>query len=196
MAMVTTLHFFLLVLYIFDPLVVYGFQGTVLKTNQLSLHQSVTTQRRMVSSNDQEYMPLTPMQIKTIRKEISKRRSRKQLSQEWLPESETIGPFSEDTLANIAKLLEKNEVVEVRGISKDDKRDVFGTSEELAYYLSNCLEKNIERVETKGHTSVFYCPGKTIKLRTNYRSNQWSKRPKPLRDNSGQIIKTVRKMSE
>lgn len=195
MTMVTTLQFILLVLYLFDPLVVDGFQGVALKTNQKTLHRSSATQRGM-SSNDEDYMPLTPMQIKTLRKEITKRRARKQLPKEWLPESETIGPFAEDTLTTICKSLEKNELVEVRGISKDDKRDVFRTSEELAYYLSNCVEKDIERVDTKGHASVFYCPGKTIKLRTSYRPNQWNKRAKPLRDNSGQIIKSVREMNE
>mmetsp|Transcript_15350 Transcript_15350/g.23339 ORF Transcript_15350/g.23339 Transcript_15350/m.23339 type:complete len:201 (-) Transcript_15350:1845-2447(-) len=180
------------VLFLLGPLAVYGFQGSHMRAR--SLHQSVTAERFMSSLDDQDYMPLTPMQIKTLRKEVAKRRSRKQLPQEWLPELETIGPFSEETLTKILQTLEEEELMEIRGISKGEKRDVFRVSEELAYYLASCCGKDVERIDTKGHSSVFYCPGESIKLRTSYQPNQWSKRPRPLRNNSGQIIKSVREI--
>ena len=125
---------------------------------------------------------------------MAKRRARRKLTQFKLPQEESHGEFTEETLAAICGLLAKNELVEVRGISRDRKREVFATTEELGMALSE-QGKFVSLVETKGFAATFYCPGedevvgKKIVRRTSYKENQWTKKPKPKRDNRGQIIK-------
>ena len=143
--------------------------------------------------DDDEYV--SPNQIKELRKEVAKRRARRKLTQFKLPQEESHGEFTEETLAAICGLLAENELVEVRGISRDRKREVFATTEELGMALSE-QGKFVSLVETKGFAATFYCPGeddvvvgKKIVRRTSYKENQWAKKPKPKRDNRGQIIK-------
>ena len=143
--------------------------------------------------DDDEYV--SPNQIKELRKEVAKRRARRKLTQFKLPQEESHGEFTEETLAAICGLLAKNELVEVRGMSRDRKREVFATTEELGMALSE-QGKFVSLIETKGFAATFFCPGeddevvgKKIVRRTSYKENQWTKKPKPKRDNRGQIIK-------
>ena len=134
---------------------------------------------------------LTPNQIKSLRKEMSKRRAAKKIPQIWLNDAETSGPFSDETLAGIISFLDKHELVEVRGISKDEKKMAFAVCQQLAFELSVAADKPVDLVESKGHVGTFYCPGEMedrIILRSSYKDGAWTKRPKAPRDNRGQII--------
>ena len=140
--------------------------------------------------DDDEYV--SPNQIKTLRKEVAKRRARKKLTQYKISEAECCGDFSDDTLDAISDLLAKNELVEVRGISRDNKRNVFSTTEQLGMNLSE-LGKYVTTIEIKGFAATYYRPGdddveKKIIRRTNYKEGQWKKKRKPKRDSRGQII--------
>ena len=140
--------------------------------------------------DDDEYV--SPNQMKALRKEVSKRRARKKLTQYKMPEAECHGNFSDGTLDAISELLAMNELVVVRGISRDKKRNVFATTEKLGMVLSG-KGKFVTTIEIKGFSSTFYRPGdddieNKIIRRTNYKEGQWKKKPKPKRDNRGQII--------
>mmetsp|Transcript_2591 Transcript_2591/g.3776 ORF Transcript_2591/g.3776 Transcript_2591/m.3776 type:complete len:118 (+) Transcript_2591:1-354(+) len=116
-----------------------------------------------------------------------------------------MGPFSDETLAEIGKALDETELVEVRSIAKDHKRQVFSTAEMLAATLEMDVMNSDEDssgdvrpvvlVSTKGFSAIFYCPmaddsnPDKIVLRTSYKKNQWTRKEKPERDNRGQIIK-------
>lgn len=135
---------------------------------------------------------LTPNQIKSLRKEISKRRAAKKIPNIWLDDDETSGPFSDETLAGIIDLFGKHELVEVRGISKDEKKMAPATCQQLAFELSLAADKPVDLVEIKGHAGTFYSPGDMedrIILRSSYKEGAWTKRPKAPRDNRGQIIR-------
>ena len=62
-------------------------------------------------------------------------------------------------------------------------------------YVAEELAEAIGEIQTtflvsvKGHAAVFYTPGTTIPMRTTGKENNWVKREKPERDNSGQIIR-------
>lgn len=91
----------------------------------------------------------------------------------------------------ILESLESNELVVVSGISKNNKREVFASTEELSYELSRQSQKDIFVVETKGFTATLYSPFVVpeIKLFNSYRPGQWTRRVKGERDNAGQIIR-------
>ena len=84
--------------------------------------------------NDTQQEYLTPNQVKTLRMEASKRKAQKQLATHILSSDESI-PLSERTMSTIVSLLQDNELVEVRGISKEEKRFVRSDSERLAAEL-------------------------------------------------------------
>ena len=152
-----------------------------------SLHAAVASNN---DENDPQQEYLTPNQVKTLRKEASKRKARKQLATHILSSDETI-PLSENTMSIIVSLLQDNELVEVRGISKEGKRFVRSDSERLAAELEMELadDRPIFLLDTKGHAAVFYCPLGDIQLRTGFQQNVWTKKPRPKRDGRGQIIK-------
>ena len=140
----------------------------------------------------QEQLPLTPMQTKTLRKEIIKRQARNTLPKVFLPELETMGPFSQESLTAICNYLEEEELVEVRSIAIGDKKHVHGISELLALELGRT--RIVERVITKGHATVFYSQSSSKKandiiLRTSYQPGAWTKKVKAPRDFRGQIVK-------
>lgn len=131
-------------------------------------------------------MPVTPNQRKLLRKEVAKRRARKTLPQVWIEDG------SQERVKGIAETFtSQNELVEVRGISRDNKKAVFAESERLALELGFVTKKSVDLVESKGHASVFYCPVEgngSIVLRTSFKEDAWEKRPKAPRDNRGQIV--------
>ena len=123
------------------------------------------------SMDDDEYV--TPNQVRDLRKEVQKRKNTKKLTTFILPEDEGYDNFSKQSLDELLEKLKINELVQVKGISREDKRDVFSTAEDLAMTLSE-EGKFITLVETKGFSSVMYRPGdddvkKKIIRRTSYK---------------------------
>jgi hypothetical protein len=145
-------------------------------------------------TQQQQQFPLTPMQIKTLRKETSRRQAWNTMATVILPAHETMGPFSDETVAQILSLLEQEELVEVRGLARSDdesnnKKHVHGISELLLLELNRQNMVLVERVITKGHATVFFASTTgTLIVRTSYRPNAWTKKIKPPRDHRGQII--------
>ena len=162
-------------------------------------------------------LKLTPMQIKTLRKEVIKRQARNGIAKVFLSELETMGPFSNDTIESIVSLLKVHELVEVRGIARirgedHNTKHVHGISELLQIELNRF--RPAERVVTKGHSTVFFSSSSSrdavaaltnhddqdddddatrasakLIVRTSYRPNAWNKRVKAKRDHRGQIVK-------
>jgi len=144
--------------------------------------------------DDDDDLALSPMQVKFLRKEAGKRKARRKLHRLSVPTDESSGPFTEETLSAISGLLDVNELVEVRGISLTSKKKAFQVSEDLAATLSHVMEKDVFVIDRSGFKAIMYCqgeddlPGK-IKLRTSVgQKNVWKAKPKPPRDNRGQII--------
>jgi hypothetical protein len=139
----------------------------------------------------------TPKQKIELRKIITKRAARKELPWFVMPEEENLGPFP-SSLPEIRQLLDSEEIVEVRGISKDSKRQVYATFERLVAELGMEMNKDVTIISTKGFSAVIYSEmdndhanvEKKIMLRTSVgQKNTWTRRVKAPRDNRGQIIK-------
>jgi hypothetical protein len=138
----------------------------------------------------------TAAQKKVLRAEASKRQARKELSAFSLPEVETRGPFSKETIAALMQLLNENELVEVRGVSKGKIKQVFATLSRLCMELEIETQKNVSLVQPKGFSGVLYSPTdeeshpSRIQLRTSVgQKNVWTKRSKAARDERGHIVK-------
>lgn len=140
-----------------------------------------------------EFIFVSAEQISFLRKEANKRQANKKLPKHFLPAEESM-EVSPETIDTISKLFETSELIEVRGVSRDKKKKVFDTANELAATLEDVLEKPVVVVEIKGFAAKLYCPwdsdekGGQIQLRTNYKPGQWSRKPKAIRDNRGQIV--------
>ena len=221
----------LLLVACFVPLLVSGFQAAVphvthLNTALLSSLTSAVTEPQSIAalSQDEERnqlpdsqsssLKLTPMQIKTLRKEVIKRQARHDIAKVFLNELETMGPFSKETIESVVSLLRVHELVEVRGIARgDDTRHVHGISELLLMELNRNNLPATERVITKGHSTVFFSSSSSsstsaaltsndkndgddptpasekLIVRSSYRPNAWTKRVKAKRDHRGHIVK-------
>ena len=125
-------------------------------------------------------------------KEASKRKSRKLLVQHTLvsEEDEKLDEF----LQTVCQDLEENELVQVRGISLEDKRFVYESAHQLAYDLSVVLQRGITVVQIQGHAVTLFSPSanpkkRKILLRTSFQDGAWTPREKAPRDHRGQIIK-------
>ena len=169
--------------------------------------------------NDSGYVDFpTPSQRAEIKKEAKKRRARRQMPYFSFSNDETDGPWSDETMQAIWKQLTETEMMELKGICRNDLRDVYQTArwfcEELEDLIapsvsSDADEEDAQKVDesrgiflpvalisTKGHTALIYCPTLPVDhpdklvLRTSVgQKNVWKARPKPLRDISGQIIR-------
>jgi hypothetical protein len=137
---------------------------------------------------------VSPEQILFLRKEASKRESSRKLPKLILsPEEAT--EVTDETVARIMDLFDKSELIEVRGISRDVKKHVYETAHGLAGLLEEEMGKPVCVVDIKGFAAKMYSPwdedrGYNIQLRTSYRPGQWTRKPKPIRDARGQIIKS------
>ncbi|KAL3791903.1 hypothetical protein HJC23_010763 [Cyclotella cryptica] len=132
-------------------------------------------------------------QIMFLRKEAAKRESNRKIPK-FVLSSEESTEISQETMDKIIKLFDASEIIEVRGISRDVKKNVYDTANSLAVLLEEEMGRPVVIVIIKGFAAKLYCPwdddrNNKIQLRTSYKPNQWSKKPKPLRDNRGQIIK-------
>jgi hypothetical protein len=152
----------------------------------------------------------TPSQKMQVRKEASKRQARKKLTYFSLPAEDTHGNFADETLEEIWKLLNENEIVQIRGISRDAKKMTFSVATRLCLELEWHVEKYadldcdsvllpVALLSIKGHSVIIYSPTldlddpKKIPLRTSVgQKNTWTARIKAPRDNRGQIIQEKR----
>jgi hypothetical protein len=136
-----------------------------------------------------------------LKKEASKRQARKELSALSLSNEESYGPFSESTMQDIWKLLNENELVQIRGIAREDKKHVFGLADRLCLELEMMQSEDDEvllpvaLLSTKGHVAIIYSPTleldhpNRVPLRTSVgQKNTWTARIKAPRDHRGQII--------
>ena len=149
-------------------------------------------------SADDEFVDFpTPAQRVFLKAEASRRQAWKQMATFSIPPEETDGPFTPATLQGLWNDLSKNELVLVRGISKSDKKEVWGTAERICAELETIQsELPVSLISTKGHTAVIFCPSLPLEdplhvpLRTSVgQKNTWRARVKPPRDERGQVIK-------
>lgn len=163
--------------------------------NQCILHQS----SRDDADADEEYelveFCVSPEQITLLRKEAARRQASKKLPKYFLPDKEV----SPETIDEISNLFDTSELIEVRGVSKENKKKVFDAAHGLAATLEDSIEKPVVVVDIKGFAVKLYCPWnddvdeqgnarKRIQLRTSYKPGQWTRKAKPIRDNRGQIV--------
>lgn len=170
-------------------------------------HDAEGEKREGEEEEEEEYemvdFLVSPEGIATLRKEAVRRESRKKLCKFFLPPppaAEEEGTTSEETtIGEICDLFEGSELVEVRGVSRESKRGVFDAAHDLAASLEDAMEKPVVVLEVKGFAARLYCPwvdgqggnagaAARIQLRTSYRPGQWTRKPKPIRDERGQII--------
>jgi hypothetical protein len=159
----------------------------------------------------------TPSQRAEIKKEAKRRQARRDMPSFSFSAEESDGPWSDETVQAIWKQLTETEMMELKGICREDRREVFQTGksfcEELEELIAPSGSDEVEEgdredqedggvhlpvalISTKGHSALIYCPtlptdhpDKFI-LRTSVgQKNVWKSRPKPLRDISGQIVK-------
>jgi hypothetical protein len=149
------------------------------------------------TSNDEFVDFPTPAQKTALKKEASKRQARNELATVFLPQEETMGPFSEDTLKDLWNALQENGLVQIRGISKDNKKYAFNTAERLCAELEMIQQElQVTLLSMKGHSVVLFSPTLSsdhplyVTLRTSVgQKNTWQGRVKAPRDHRGQIIK-------
>lgn len=177
------------------------------KNNAFSplLEPSASSSSSLMMADDAEPLYLSDNHIATLRKESAKRIANKRMPVVFLPESETNGDFRPSLLAQVCHALETAELVQVRGLSRDSKKQIRKVADMLTIALGMEMGKDVNLVMCKGHSAVYYAEaddddeqdgGRSstlkqpkIKLHTSVgKKNQWTKKPKPVRDNRGQII--------
>jgi hypothetical protein len=139
---------------------------------------------------------LTKLQVKALRKEMNFRKSTKALTNLYLSPDEGTGPFSKETMKDIVFELKKNEMVTVRAISKEERKDVHNISARLAMEVGMEMEGTkqdaVYVLDISGHAATLYSPSDdketAFKVRTTGKANNWNRRVKAERDSSGQII--------
>jgi hypothetical protein len=148
-----------------------------------------------LQDGDDEFS-LTKLQVKALRKEMNFRKSTKVLTNLYLSPEEGTGPFSKETIKDIVFELNKNEMVTVRAISKEERKDVHNISARLAMEVGMEMEgkkqDSVYVLNISGHSATLYCPSidkeTAIKVRTTGKANNWDRRVKAERDTSGQIV--------
>jgi len=105
--------------------------------------------------------------------------------------------LSQQSMDEISALFEKSELIEVRGVSKGQKKGLFDTANAMAESLEEEIGKPVVVVDIKGFAVKMYCPwldgedfdtSKRIKLFTSYKPGQWTRKPKGIRNEYGQIV--------
>lgn len=131
---------------------------------------------------------LTALQIKQLRKETEQRRAWRNLKTIAFEDYEADDEQSyADLIHDLSSELEADCMVELRGISKNSRRNVYSIAEEIAEDAGEIRSTFL--VTVKGHAAVFFSPAETIALRTTRKKNQWTKRSKAERDSRGQIVR-------
>mmetsp|Transcript_31266 Transcript_31266/g.52124 ORF Transcript_31266/g.52124 Transcript_31266/m.52124 type:complete len:252 (+) Transcript_31266:258-1013(+) len=157
----------------------------------------------------------TPSQRAEIKKEASRRKARKQLPFFSFPLEETNGAWSTDTYQAVWNLLVNHEIVQLKGICREERKHVWQTAKQFCEQMEDLISASddeddeeeeeeigsslpVALLSTSGHSALIYCPTLPVdhpdklRLRTSVgQKNVWKARPKPLRDNAGKIIKGV-----
>lgn len=139
----------------------------------------------------------TPAQRKVLKKEAARRHVQKELPIFTVPLEETEGSFSAETLKSIHSALAQNELVEVRGISRNDKKLVFTIVQRLVEELETMQDDYpVAMLGYSGFSTTLYSPTLPVDhplhvtLRTSIAQRSvWIRRPKAPRDHRGRIIK-------
>ena len=131
---------------------------------------------------------VTPNQIKALRKEASRRQARNIMVMHQYNHDDP-----QQSYASICADFEEHEMVQVRGISLDDKKFVASIAEQLSDDLSDILMRAVTIVQIQGHAVTLYAPTADISkrkiiLRTSFQEGQLTYRQKPPRDHRGQIV--------
>ena len=190
-----------------------AFQAATPSSRPLSCqsHKSINTQYTLKTKTtlyqseiqEQEYDDeglveffISQEQIGVLRKEANKRDRVKKLQKCFLPQEERM-ELSQQSMDEISALFEKSELIEVRGVSKGQKKGLFDTANAMAESLEEEIGKPVVVVDIKGFAVKMYCPwldgedvdtSKRIKLFTSYKPGQWTRKPKPIRNEFGQIV--------
>ena len=152
--------------------------------------------------DDDQDFTLSPQQVKVLRKEVKKRKAKKSLKRLSLTAEEGQGAFATETLERIAEALQaETELLEIRAISKNQRKNVKAVSELLAIQVERHMDtdesfKPVFVLDINGFSAIFYSPflkdsdmyEKRIVLRSGYENNKWTRKPKAVRDIRGQIM--------
>lgn len=132
------------------------------------------------NDDDENYleMYLSDKQLKTLRKEVDRRRKNKTLDTFYLSkddeymsynenddeddddddEGEYMRMVSEKMVSDIANTLRREEVVVVRAISRDNVKMISTDANTLVTQLEAVLGQFVVLVKVKGYTASYYCP--------------------------------------
>lgn len=145
---------------------------------------------------------LTPTQVKTLRKESDKRRIKEKLKFYSIPkqfdedqdlDEDELDARMDEIISGISDLFAEDELVEVRNISPQNRKNVKHLSEVLSWHLEGMVQRPVVVLTSKGHKAVMYSPSpdlpNSIRLFQSYEEGKFNRKPKPIRDNRGQIIK-------
>ena len=128
---------------------------------------------------------LTPNQMKIVRKEVSARRRQKKLATYFLVENEGVSDdFRDESIQAVRKLLEKEEIVEVRAISKNDIKLVL----DVVYNFIDIIGPEVFVIAKKGHAAVLFQQKNKGGLKLYKRKPVFAPKLKPVRDEDGIII--------
>mmetsp|Transcript_36438 Transcript_36438/g.43876 ORF Transcript_36438/g.43876 Transcript_36438/m.43876 type:complete len:233 (-) Transcript_36438:134-832(-) len=177
--------------------------------NPLVLNLSRYLDAIETDDDDDDFLYLSDKQIKTLRKEADLRKGLKTLATYSLNADEDYASnidhdedyvFSDTVLTNVAQMLEEEELVEVRAISKNNVKTVGSDAYLLAANLEGEMDRYVVVVRVKGFTASLYSPREEgaedkgtakhdkIKLRTNYKHKKFNVKPKAVRNEKGQIV--------
>jgi hypothetical protein len=141
----------------------------------------------LVTPDYSDRQGITPNQIIALRKEASKRQARKLMVEHMYQEDSP-------SYTSLCQDLQEHEMIQVRGISREDKKHVAKMGEQLAHDLSVELQRVVTVVQIQGHAVTLYSPSSNVSnrkilLRTSFKEGQLEYRQKAPRDHRGQIIK-------
>eukprot|EP00560_Eucampia_antarctica_P005924 CAMPEP_0197823456 /NCGR_PEP_ID=MMETSP1437-20131217/798_1 /TAXON_ID=49252 ORGANISM="Eucampia antarctica, Strain CCMP1452" /NCGR_SAMPLE_ID=MMETSP1437 /ASSEMBLY_ACC=CAM_ASM_001096 /LENGTH=262 /DNA_ID=CAMNT_0043422635 /DNA_START=72 /DNA_END=860 /DNA_ORIENTATION=+ len=136
----------------------------------------------MEEEDDEDYM-LPPQQVKVLRKEVQRLKAQRSLKRMSLTDEEGKGAFTEETLQLISKTLRtQTELLEIRGISRGQRKDTRAISEMLAIQVERTMMNEDDTTNananddsssssssgsfkpvfvldtSKGFTAIFYSP--------------------------------------
>jgi RNA-binding protein YhbY len=122
---------------------------------------------------------LTPIQIRTLRAEVQRRRAFRTLHTQ-------VG-YSD--AQEIATALRQHSLMQIRGVAleTEDTRVIRREAEQLTRAVQAELTR-VHLVHIQGHVVTLFRESAEFPLRTTGKQNAWNKRPKARRDNAGQIV--------
>lgn len=128
---------------------------------------------------------LTPNQMKIVRKEVSSRRRQKKLATYFFVENEGVSEdFREESIQAVRNLLQQEEIVEVRAISKNNIKLVL----DVVYNFIDVIGSEVFVIAKKGHAAVLFQQKNEGGLRLWKRKPVFEPKLKPVRDEDGIII--------